>query len=86
MYIYAGIDEAGYGPMFGPLLVGRAVFCVPNLEPDAPLPHLWQRLSRVVCRNLSGRKGRIAVNDSKKLTSPFSDQRWAVLRKRSWGR
>lgn len=73
MLIYAGIDEAGYGPMFGPLLVGRMVLAVPALAPgDADAknfygPALWKRLSKAVCRDLSKRKGRIAVNDSKKL-------------------
>jgi len=26
MLVYAGIDEAGYGPMFGPFVVARSVF------------------------------------------------------------
>lgn len=69
MYVYAGIDEAGYGPLFGPLLVGRSVLAIPNLACDAPPPLLWQRLSKAVCKTLSNRKGRIAVNDSKKLTT-----------------
>lgn len=69
MFIYAGIDEAGYGPMFGPLVVGRCVLTVPNLGPEAPPPHLWQRLGKAVCRCVRDKKGRIAVNDSKKLTT-----------------
>lgn len=69
MFIYAGIDEAGYGPLLGPLTVGRAVFAIPNLAPDSPPPQLWQRLSKAVSRTLASRKGRIAVNDSKKLTT-----------------
>lgn len=71
MYVYAGIDEAGYGPLLGPLVVGRSIFAIPNLPggPDTPPPRLWQRLNKAVCRDLTGRKGRIAVNDSKKLNT-----------------
>lgn len=67
MLVYAGIDEAGYGPAFGPMTVGRCVMRVPKLSSTAELPELWSRLSRAVCRTLSGRKGRVVVNDSKKL-------------------
>ena len=75
MYVYAGIDEAGYGPLFGPLLVGRMVLGIPHLSVDSPDtdiheftgPQLWNRLADAVCRDLTNRKGRIAVNDSKKL-------------------
>ncbi|XAM01387.1 hypothetical protein OT109_08325 [Phycisphaeraceae bacterium D3-23] len=67
MYIYAGIDEAGYGPMYGPMVVARCVLVIPALAHDAPPPKLWQRLSKVVCKQLRGAKGRIPVNDSKKL-------------------
>ncbi len=72
MFIYAGIDEAGYGPMFGPLLVARSVFAIPKLASGSRPPQLWQRLSKAVCRDLSGRKGRIAVADSKKVYTPAS--------------
>jgi ribonuclease HII len=69
MYVYAGIDEAGYGPMLGPLVVSRAAVAIPKLAPDAAPPRLWQRLSKAVCRQLNQRRGRVPVNDSKKLTS-----------------
>lgn len=72
MYIYAGIDEAGYGPLLGPLLVGRYVLALPDLAHDAKAPDLWQPLSKAVCKTLTGRKGRIAINDSKKVHTPSS--------------
>ncbi|MCX5658284.1 MAG: hypothetical protein NTW19_01010, partial [Planctomycetota bacterium] len=67
MFVYAGIDEAGYGPMFGPLVVARMVLAIPQLPAESAPPQLWSRLSKAVCRDLVGRRGRIAVNDSKKL-------------------
>src|SRR5690625_4345411 len=72
MFIYGGIDEAGYGPLFGPLVIGRTVMAVPNLDSSSAPPHLWQRLSKAVSKNISNRKGRIVVNDSKKLTTKAS--------------
>lgn len=77
MYVYAGIDEAGYGPMFGPLLVARAVITIPKVNrADLPAaPQLWQRLRRAVCRTLQGAHGRIVINDSKKVHTPASGVR-----------
>ena len=65
--IYVGIDEAGYGPMLGPLCVGAAVFRVERWRVGEAAPDLWGLLSRGVCRGVKDARGRVAVADSKKL-------------------
>ena len=68
--IYAGIDEAGYGPMLGPLCVAGTVFVLPEHDPGEGAPELWRLLRAAVCRSPSDRARRVAVNDSKKLKCP----------------
>lgn len=58
--IVAGIDEAGYGPTLGPLVVSMSVFRVPDSAVD-----LWRALAKAVARKPDGRK--VPVEDSKKL-------------------
>lgn len=66
--IYAGIDEAGYGPRLGPLCIAMTVFEIGRWEPAQAAPDLWKMLSRAVCRDAAEtRSGLIAINDSKKL-------------------
>jgi len=65
--IYCGIDEAGYGPMLGPLCVGMATFRVRGWEPDGHAPDLWKLLGKGVCRGGGDKRGRVAIADSKKL-------------------
>lgn len=67
MLVYAGIDEAGYGPMLGPLCVGATAFVVADADAKAGAPDLWARLAHVICRDKRDARRRIAVDDSKKL-------------------
>ena len=64
MAIVAGIDEAGYGPLLGPLVVTGVAFEVPD---DALDSCLWKLLGDSVTRRSSRRDLRLPVLDSKKL-------------------
>jgi hypothetical protein len=63
MGMLAGIDEAGYGPHLGPLVVAAAAF-----EFDAaplPDPDLWQALAPHITKQPSRRAGAVVICDSK---------------------
>ncbi|MCC7145262.1 MAG: hypothetical protein IT443_02325 [Phycisphaeraceae bacterium] len=78
MLVLAGIDEAGYGPLFGPLVIGRSVVAVDQPRPaDWPSGRLdvWKMLRSAVCLDRTCRRGRIAVNDSKKLHQSGAEQK-----------
>lgn len=67
-----GIDEAGYGPLLGPLVVSATAFDVPvallkSAADPADGPDFWKLLSDSVIRGFSKRDPRLAVADSKKL-------------------
>jgi len=67
MAVVVGIDEAGYGPVLGPLVVAAAVFEVPDADCGAAAPDLWHLLSRGVARAGQGADGRVCIADSKWL-------------------
>ena len=64
MPLVVGIDEAGYGPLLGPLVVGATLWRVP---PELACADFWRHLSESVCRAAHGRDGRLPVGDSKQV-------------------
>jgi hypothetical protein len=67
--ILAGVDEAGYGPLLGPLVVGCCAFDIGDADSDT-LPCLWKRLSRMVSKKRSASGRKLHINDSKLVYSP----------------
>ena len=63
MAVLVGIDEAGFGPILGPLVVSSSTFSLPNnlLRSD-----LWQILVKSVGNKRQRLAGRLLITDSKK--------------------
>lgn len=59
-----GIDEAGYGPNLGPLLMSSVVCRVPDLCREADL---WHLLRTAVRRGAESGEERLLVDDSKRV-------------------
>lgn len=74
-----GLDEAGYGPMLGPLCVGMSAVRIADWQTGQPAPDLWSLLSRGVSRRPVKSTGRIAIDDSKKLKLPNDGSRHPLL-------
>jgi len=64
MAVVAGIDEAGYGPLLGPLVVSATAFRVPD---DAAGADLWERFGPAVTRQAPRKSARVQVADSKAM-------------------
>lgn len=66
MVVLVGIDEAGFGPILGPLVVSSSTFSLPHhiLTSD-----LWQILRKSVGNRRKHLAGRMLITDSKKAYS-----------------
>jgi ribonuclease HII len=78
--ILAGVDEAGYGPLLGPLVVTAVAFEGPATWARASL---WEELAASVCRRPQDKKRRMSICDSKKLYK--SDEGLARLERSALG-
>ena len=63
MAVLVGIDEAGFGPILGPLVVSSSAFSVPHHFLTADL---WQVLNKSVAKRRKHFAGRLLIADSKK--------------------
>jgi ribonuclease HII len=64
MAVVAGIDEAGYGPLLGPLVVSGVVF---EAAPEVADRCLWKTLSASLARRRLKKGRRLPIADSKQL-------------------
>ncbi|MGB0714832.1 MAG: hypothetical protein ACPGXK_03085 [Phycisphaerae bacterium] len=64
MAILAGIDEAGLGPVLGPLVVSGVVMEIPDTAVDQCL---WKLLATSCSREMQKKRRKLAILDSKKL-------------------
>lgn len=84
--ILVGIDEAGYGPVVGPLVISATAFEVPRDKIDRSL---WTILRSSVTKSPTARGSRLVIVDSKKLHKPDEGigriERTALATVGAWG-
>ncbi|MFA5239550.1 MAG: hypothetical protein WC476_07590 [Phycisphaerae bacterium] len=66
MAVLAGIDEAGFGPILGPLVVSSSAFSIPD---DLLTADFWRILRKSVADTRKHLAGRLLITDSKKAYS-----------------
>ncbi len=66
MSLFIGMDEAGYGPNLGPLVITATAWDVPG---DSQACDVWQLLADVVSQHASTKGERLHIADSKQVFS-----------------
>jgi len=66
MAVLVGIDEAGFGPILGPLVVSSSTISLPH---DLIGADLWQILRKSLANKRKHLAGRLLISDSKKAYS-----------------
>lgn len=66
MVLWAGMDEAGYGPLLGPLVITCTALRTNHVPAEG---ELWTTLDDAVSKSSSRADGRVVINDSKKVYS-----------------